>query len=205
MGSNVMKWREEWLHEGIRLLRPRFIDLKAPIPDKVYASCGFPKGARGGHAIGQCWAPSMTADGTTQMFICPTQVEPVRVLDILTHECIHAGCGVECGHKKEFRRVAKELGLAGKMTATYAEEGTECHAWLTDISEKLGPYPHSAMTLIKKAKAPSKWVRLMSKEIPGYTLVISKISLAEHGYPTDPAGTKMIRKDGGDDEGDDDE
>lgn len=208
--KNTMKYREEWLHEAVLSFRPWFVDLKAPIPDKVYVSCGFPKGRHGsGQAIGQCWPPQSTTDGTTQMFVCPTQHEPVRVLDILLHECIHAGCGTECGHKGEFKRVARELGLDGKLTATYATEGTKLWSDLSGISEKLGPYPHSAMRLVKKEKKESNWIRLKSPEDDEYTLVISKTSIEEKGWPNDYMGNRMIPKKGdwqpgdGDDDGGD--
>lgn len=195
--SNAMKYREQWLHEAVHQYRPWMKELKAPIPDKVYVSCGFPKGRHGaGQAIGQCWPPQSTVDGTTQMFICPTQDEPVRVLDILLHECIHAGCGNECGHKGEFKRVARELGLQGKLTATYAELGTPLHARLQEVAEKLGPYPHSGMILVKKAKKESNWIRLKSPEDPDYTLVISKTSIEEKGWPNDYLGNRMIPKKG---------
>lgn len=197
MKSNAIKFREEWLHEGVRRFRPWLRDLKAPIPDKVYVSCGFPKGRHGaGQAIGQCWPPKSTVDGTTQMFICPTQDEPVRVLDILLHECVHAGCGNECGHKGEFKRVARELGLEGKLTATFAAPGTPLHENLTGIANDLGPYPHSGMMLVKKVKKESNWIRLKSPNDDEYTLVISKTSIEEKGWPLDPQGEQMIPKKG---------
>ena len=194
MLTNTLKYREEWLHEAVGKFRPWLVDLKAPIPPRVFVSCGFPKGGRGGHAIGQCWPPTATVDGTMQMFVCPTQDEPVRVLDILLHECVHAGCGTECGHKGEFKRVAREIGLQGKLTATICEPGTPLHERLTEVSNALGPYPHSGMMIKRKAKKESNWIRLKSPEIDEYTLVISKTSLEEHGWPHDPMGNQMIPK-----------
>ena len=192
--SNSLRYREEWLQESVHLFRPWFKERKVEIPKKVYISCGFPKGGRGGHAIGQCWAPSMTVDGTVQMFISPVLDNPIEVLATGLHECCHAACGNECGHKGEFKRVARELGLAGKLTATYAEPGSALYEALGQVAASLGPYPHSGMVLQKKAKKPSNWVRLMSPENEEYTLVISRNSLEDHGWPNDPWGQQMVPK-----------
>lgn len=194
MTSNTIKYREQWLMEGVSQFRPWLKEQKAPIPDKVAVSVGFPKGGRGGHAIGQCWYPQTSVNGVTNMFVCPTQDEPVRVLDILLHECIHAGCGKDCGHKGEFKRIAKDLGLQGKMTATFAAPETPLHTELTRISQVLGPYPHSGMMIPKAPKKASTWVRLVSPENEKYTLVISQKSLDEYGWPSDPEGNEMIVK-----------
>jgi hypothetical protein len=67
----------------------------------------------------ECWSNLASADNTTEIFICPSQSEPVAVLAILLHELVHAAVGLECGHKGAFKRVALALGLEGKMTATY--------------------------------------------------------------------------------------
>lgn len=193
--KNTFRWREEWLHEGINKVRPWFKERGKPISDKIYISCGFPKGRHGrGQAIGQCWPPSATVDGTVQMFVCPTLDDPIRVLDTTIHECCHEACGNECGHKGPFKELALSLGLSGKMTATYAEPGTPLHEALKAVADDLGPYPHSGMILKKKEKKPSKWIRLKSVTVPDYTLVISKDSIDELGWPIDPMGTLMVPK-----------
>lgn len=187
--------REGWLNAGMRLLDTGFFKPnKLTLPKKLQVSCGFTK-SRKDQAIGQCWDPKVSADGTTHMFICPTQADPVRVLDILLHEMIHASVGIEAGHKKPFRDVVKTFGLKGKVTATYAEPGTECHTKLAEIAKALGRYPHAPMRKVeaeKKSKGGSGWVRLMSINDEGYKVVISPKVLEASGFPVDPWGDEMV-------------
>lgn len=190
--------REQWLNRAVVRLESKYFPLadgKTSMPRKWACSCGFPYKSR--EAIGQCWPPSVSADGTTHMFVCPTQAEPVRVLDILLHEMGHAAVGCDKGHGKEFRMFCREVGLEGKVTATIASPGTQLHAELAIIARELGPYPHAA--IVKGGpgqKSPRKkkaggWVRLVSPENEDYKVVISPRQLEEHGAPQDPWGNEM--------------
>jgi hypothetical protein len=185
--------REGWLLDAVALIDKAFFDDAGyTMPKKLAVSCGIPYGKAS--AIGQCWDPKVAADGTTHMFICPSMDEPVRVLDILLHEMIHAAVGIEEGHKGAFRKLVKEFGLMGKVTATYAEPGSECHRRLARIATELGPYPHKAMvkrTNKKEGKGGSGWIRLVSPQEEGYKLVISPKMIEEFGLPYDPWGNEM--------------
>jgi hypothetical protein len=128
------------------------------------------------------------------MFICPTQDEPIRVLDILLHELIHAQVGTAAGHKGPFKKLMKEFGLVGKATATYAEEGSELWLKLSRIATELGPYPHKKMTPIKKETGRGSmggWIRLKSTQDPEFKVLCSPKMIAEVGWPRDPWGEKM--------------
>ena len=198
--------REQWLNAATHALGAHFFPVAAGtkkdagkkmhvLPKKLQCSCGFPYKSK--EAIGQCWSPSLSADGTTQVFVSPCQDEPVRVLDILLHELIHAAVGTNEGHKGEFKKVAVALGLRGKMTATRAEPGTELHGKLSRIARELGPYPHKALnkntgTEKKKKEKKGGWVRLMSETENEYRVVISPRQLEEHGVPRDPWGDEMV-------------
>ena len=151
--ADARKTREAWLVRGIRKLESVFKRAGYEIPENLRVSVGFPKGVRGGKngkAIGQCWTQKVSADGTYEMFISPELDEPVRVLDVLTHEIVHAVVGIEAGHKKPFRDCAVSVGLEGKMTATVA--GEELKAELTKVSEVLGDYPHAKLNPMDGAK-----------------------------------------------------
>lgn len=185
--------REGWLVAAIHALDDEFFAGRGhKIPIKIQVACGWPKASR--KATGQCWSPSASADKTTQMYVSPTQDSPVKVLDILLHEMIHAAVGCEHGHKGPFRTVAKSFGLMGKMTETYAEEGSDLEALLIGISDQLGPYPHAAMTKTdSKARVyPYKWSRLMSINDRSYTVTISPRLMETHGRPVDPWGDEMV-------------
>jgi hypothetical protein len=149
-------------------------------------------------AIGQCWYKGACADESKavhNIFICPTQDEPLRVLDILLHELIHVAAGPEQGHRGMFRYIALDLGLEGKMTATYVSDDNPLRAKLQLIIEQIGEYPHSSLRKPqKKAANKGKWVRLRSVKDETYTLVISPKSIEEVGYPRDPWNIMMVPK-----------
>jgi hypothetical protein len=196
MARNTHDTREGWLREAVAHLDKKFFQEHGyELPEKVAVSCGFPKGG-GSKAIGQCWHPEVAADGTHHLFICPTQDDPVRVLDILLHELIHACVGTEHGHKKPFKDMAREFGLKGKPTATYVPEGTETYFKLCRIKEALGPYPHKKMQPPPKPKGKggSGWIRMVSPETDLYKVVVSPRMLEEYGAPRDPWGNEMVPK-----------
>jgi len=182
--------REAWLVAATGALEEKYFKGNGyKLPKDVRVSCGFPRASA--MAIGQCWDPKVSDDGTYEIFICPTQAAPIRVLDILLHELIHAAVGTEEGHKGKFRQLAKEFGLAGKMTATFAEDGSELHAELASLATQLGHYPHAAMTKKKKPTKPNKWVRYVSKTETTYRVVINEDRVEEWGIPCDFNGEEM--------------
>lgn len=136
--------RETYLASATEYLAPHFTNLGFPLP-AVRASVGIPAGGKGGKLkrIGECWSNLASADNTTEIFICPSQSDPVAVLAILLHELIHAAVGLKCGHKGAFKRVALALGLEGKMTATVP--GAALTKDLQALSDTLGEYPHAAL------------------------------------------------------------
>lgn len=195
MKRNTHTTREGWLVDAMAALDKEFFAENGyELPEKLQVSCGFPRGIS--KAIGQCCDPQVSADGTTQMFICPSLgKDPIQVLGVLLHEMIHAAVGIECGHRGAFRKLAKEFGLEGKMTATFVAEETDLHRKMEVINGRLGPYPHAPMKKTqKRGKGGSGWVRLMSPEDETYTLVISPKVLEEAGAPTDPWGNEMVPK-----------
>ncbi len=192
MAMREHKTREGWLMAGIKLLDKKYFNANGyDLPKKLQASCGWPRGSK--DAIGQCFAPANSADGTTQMFICPSSADAIPILATLLHEMIHAGVGCKVGHKGAFRKLAKEFGLAGRMTSTYAEEGSRLHQELLSIAGRLGSYPHAAM---KKQRKPAglrnSWHRFYSTNERSYKVAILPKILDEFGPPYDPWGDVML-------------
>ena len=140
--------REQWLNRGVKELRKRVF--KAHMgefewPD-IAISVGFPKGARGkSKAIGQCWSKRSSTDGKVHIFVSPVLDDPVRVLDTVAHELVHAVVGNECGHRGAFKDMATAIGLTGKMTATVA--GPELEEKLNSVVHEIGKYPHGRLNL----------------------------------------------------------
>lgn len=212
--------REQWLEKAARRLERELLSAHgARLPERWKVSVGFPYGSR--KAIGQCWDPAASSDeATTTVFISPVLHgdEPgavVQLLATLLHELVHAAVGNREKHGGEFKRVARAVGLQGRLTATYAAEGTELHGALLGIGEALGLYPHVAVN--PRAALPGRrgkdgaggdeegegegkggggWIRLRSRSNPKYSVVISPKQLEENGPPVDPWGEAMAPADG---------
>ena len=191
--------REAWLVEAVNLLDERFFKDKGYVrPPLLSVSCGFPLGKRS--AIGQCWTPDVTEDGTIHMFICPSLSAPVSenavqpaVLDVLLHEMIHAYVGLEEKHGGMFKKLALEFGLEGKMTATYVTPGTVLHTVLEVIAEKLGAYPNSKLDKRAPLKIAKKggYLKFQSVSNDKYRVFVSPLAVEEMGIPLDPMGQEM--------------
>jgi hypothetical protein len=135
--------REEWLNAAIVLLSPLFEEAGAPIPDKVRVSIGFCSTGRKSSRVGECWDNAASADSHFEIFIRPEIGDPVKALDILSHELVHAAVGLKAGHGAPFKRVAVAIGFTGKMKSTVA--GPELRAKLEKIHSKLGSFPHAPL------------------------------------------------------------
>lgn len=185
--------RESWLMAATELLNKEFFSGRGySLPNKIQVACGIPFGSA--KAVGQYWPPSNTEDETINIFICPSLGEPIRVLATHLHELVHAATPGE-KHGGAFKKLAREFGLAGKLTATYAEEGSELWNKLAALSTSLGDYPHSPMKKKapkEKQKANGGWVRLYSPQEEKYKTLISPKMLEEFGVPLDPWGNEMV-------------
>ena len=186
MTVNSFKHREAWLHAVTERLRPMFASHGAKIPDKIRLTCGFPS-VRAFSAkkqcLGQCWADANSADGHCEMMISPVLDDPMRVAGVLAHELVHATVGNQHGHKGPFAKLARAIGLEGKMTAT--TEGEAFKQALKPILEAVGPYPHAELS--KKART-KQGTRLLKLQCPtcAYTVRITRKWLDEVGPPACP-------------------
>jgi hypothetical protein len=134
--------REAWLIGALEGLAP-FFQGEVDVPE-IRVSVGFPGGkANRNKTIGQCWAAEATNDGIVQVFVSPIIEGAVTVLEILAHEMIHGILGAGFGHRKEFGKLARMIGLEGKLTATHA--GDELKAKLVALADDLGEFPHSGL------------------------------------------------------------
>jgi hypothetical protein len=190
------KTREQWLVAALthlkRIVEPHLkgeqkVDIK-----KYRVSVGWPSG--GGDKIGQCWDPVASDGGVHEMFISPEIAEPLRVLDILLHELVHAVVGIKEGHRGEFKRVARAVGLEGKLTATVVTPDSPLHKQLAIISSKLGEYPHQKLKRLRKGRRP--WEKRLMFHSPTlgieYRAFMILSQVKRHGPPRDPLGDKMV-------------
>lgn len=144
--------REAWLERAIELIcvsvfQAKDYDLR---PETMRVSCSWPAGREPDKVIGQCWPRKNSPNGVNEMFINPTQADPVKVLGILTHEMVHAYDDCESKHGGVFKKIATKIGLEGKMKSAFP--GPVLLVEMTRIAAALGPYPHRAMSLELKEK-----------------------------------------------------
>ena len=170
--------REQYLNEAKDIFKSLFAEHGHKIPDNVKLSCGFARGSR--KAIGQCFSATMSKGKNAEIFICPTQSDTLKVVDILAHELIHACYPLE-GHKGNFRKCALDIGLSGKMTATVATD--KFNQWTQEnIIDVIGKYPHEELCDTKK-KQSTRLIKVACDSC-GYTVRISRKWL-EHTNATD--------------------
>lgn len=183
-----MKNREAWLIEGIKLLTKDVFNPKGYQVPPVKVSIGFTGSSK--KAIGTCWKGSAADDDIAQIFIRPDLNDSSRILDVVAHELIHA-IFPNAGHKGDFRKCAKDIGLTGKMTATVA--GEELKERLNDIIKIIGEIPHAKLNFNKEVGGAKKQnTRMLKAVCPscGYTFRTSNKWL-EVGLPTCSCGTKF--------------
>lgn len=191
--SNTVN-REAWLNAAVFEFKPFFLGQGLTVPE-LYVSCGFP--SRNATSIkkryiGECWSGLQSADKKPQLFISPFLVDPIApggVLATLAHEIIHATIGCEAKHGPRFVKAMKKVGLEGKPTATVA--GELMLEKMTRISEKIGPYPHSELKLIKERKIQTTRMLkcVCGHDECGYTVRLSRKWMEEVGLPICPGGT----------------
>lgn len=176
--------REDWLSQATQKLASQVFHKDAP---KVRVSCGFPS-TRRGNRIGECWTPDASEDATSEIFIIPTISDPIRVLDILAHELCHAYTP-GAGHKGAFTKIARGIGLEGKLTATVA--GERLTEQLRAISEEIGPYPHGKLRE-GSSNTKKQTTRMLKVECPccGYVVRTTQ-KWIDSGLPSCPEGTEM--------------
>jgi hypothetical protein len=144
--------REEWLQRATDMLRPLFQEKAGvQVPADVKVSCGWPGGGSARKRIGECWPRSRSKAGVNEVFISPLLDDGQRVLDVLAHELVHAVDDCKSGHGRAFGRVARAIGLEGKLTATHA--GDELKAFLAGLG--LPQYPHAGLNPGGKASERS--------------------------------------------------
>jgi hypothetical protein len=190
--------RELWLQ---RAIYPHLVNLfkqcgaKLPV---VKVSVGLPSGRGSKKATGQHWCPEASDDKKGSIFISPTINDSIEVLGVFTHELVHAVVGNEAKHGPKFRRLAIDIGLSGKMTATHP--GIPLRKKLREIVWKLGKYPHAKLNLAMNPvkKQTTRMIKMECDEC-GYIARASRKVIDEKGAAICPCGAgplSVIMKEG---------
>lgn len=178
--------RETWLGKLSETLKKLFEEKGKTVPEKVRVACGFPSSQPRKH-LGECWSAEKSADGTFEIFINPSLDDGIEVAACLVHELVHATVGLKEKHRGEFRKLAKALGLEGKMTSTHA--GETLKERLTDILGKMERYPHARLDLHREKKQGTRMLKIVCPTC-GYTVRAAN-KWIEVGLPTCCCGEKM--------------
>ncbi|MET8382508.1 transcription elongation protein SprT [Streptosporangium canum] len=188
--------REEWLQRAVEIYRPWFLDLGKPLPEVVRVSIGFTSGGMRSKARAECWNSVSSTDGTNEIFISPTQDDPVQIVATLLHELIHAADDCKSGHKGEFMKMAKALGFLAKFTDS-ANRTEELNETLSQILKTLGPMPHSPLVALVaegagKKKQTTRMLKLVAYDCPcEYSVRTTRQKLEDIGFPLCPHGVAM--------------
>lgn len=168
----IFETREQWLQAGVAILNAkvfRAADLNAPADAKV--CCSWPGGGSRQKAIGECWPRGLSKAKVNEMFISPKIDSPVEALAVLSHEMVHAIDDCKNGHKAPFAKMARAIGLEGKMKATVPGEAlTET---LRGIAAELGAYPHQALNLNGRKKQSTRLIKCACPECD-YTVRVAQ-------------------------------
>jgi hypothetical protein len=167
--GEAFETREQWLAAFMRYAAEEFKARGHDIPNNIRASIGFPSNGVRGKAIGECWSDTASEDGHFEIFVSPVLNSASRIADVVTHEMCHAATPGD-GHGKKFGKVARSMGLEGKLTATTA--GEEWHAWADAVLAKLGPLPGAALRADFRTKRKVQGTRLIKATCPACELTL---------------------------------
>ena len=169
--------RETWLMSLVEAMRPEFTKRGYPLPAKIRASIAFTSKGWRGKRRGECWSADMSADSTVEIMVCLRERDPVRILNILTHELCHAAQGVLAmergkpklagGHGRIWTEVSKAMDIdVGKGTHALGDPNGAWGAWAKPLLELAGPMPHSALAEFV-AKEKKQTTRMLKFEHDG--------------------------------------
>lgn len=150
--------RETWLTEGADQILSDIFKNEADNIPKYRVACGYPPRHRGGKVMGVCINASISNDQTFEVFINPSIEDGFEALDWLTHELVHVVDKNESGHKGNFVRIARKIGLEGKPTQCRA--GYKLSEELKSISDRLGKYPHGSIGIDFSKKQSTRMLKV---------------------------------------------
>lgn len=178
------KTREQWLNEVAHSMAPLFATARAELPRKYRVTMSLTKKKK---AVGLCFSDDSSSDKTFEILIRIDQDDPITVAAILAHELVHAAVGLAEGHKGEFRRVARAIGLEGKMTATVP--GERFVEAVTPLLERAGTFPHAALDWTNSSGPKKQGTRMLKAVCTscGYTVRLTRKWLDAAGAPYCPS------------------
>lgn len=184
--------REQWLNELMTKMQPILEQHTAGATKDIATwrvSCGWPGGGSRKTRIGECWSSTASKDGRVEIFISPLLEGVAEVDHVLLHEMVHAAVGVKHKHRGPFTKIARGVGMVGKITATTA--GEELRKRLDAITATMPAYPHSGMTPMTNGieKQTTRMIKLTA-DCCGYVVRTTQ-KWIDAGLPSCPCGNEF--------------
>ena len=186
--------REEWLIKAIETIDEEIFNGNLGSKETKYqVSMGWTKSSK---ALGETIYPYDGEDVTLDDFF-PVTIhircdikDPVQILGVLVHECIHAFMNIK-NHGKDFKHVALGVGFEKPITKYYPSSALISR--LEDIYKKLGEFPGKAVHIHKIEKEKKKNMVVFFCPECGFEVKTNKKMFEKHGrgIPTCPCGAKM--------------
>ena len=118
--SNLNLNRENWLNNAAGIFINDLFNnhIEGTFPP-FHMSIGNPTPSNDTKVLGVCHNKASSEDGVNQVFISPRLSNAgLTVLNVLVHEMVHVENDCIDGHKGGFARLARSIGLEGKLTST---------------------------------------------------------------------------------------
>jgi hypothetical protein len=181
--------REAWLNEIATKLVPRIEEIAQKKMPPVRIAMGFPSRQALSvkhRRLGECWSGKVAKDGVHEIMISPLVPNPMETVGVVAHEQVHAIVGTHVGHKGEFVRVIRALGLAGKPTATVP--GKAFIEFVSPLIKEMEyEFPHSQLIPGFGGHKPQPTRLLKASCLQcGYVVRVTKKWVVESGTPICP-------------------
>ena len=138
MGTSVWA-RDLWLARALCGLRPYVANQGLVLPKRIAVGVGQTAVCSNGRtALGECWPADQSRDLPPHIVVSEVLNDPVRVLEVLTHELIHASDDCMDEHGEWFQTWARQLGLEGHPGTVSTPR---LRRRLAVMVRSLGPYP----------------------------------------------------------------
>lgn len=182
-----------WLQAAAKLLHKHVFSKAGYSMPNIVTTIGFPSRQAVSpvrRTAGQCWESSVSENGVSFICISPLIKTDVERLDILAHEMAHAVDDCKSGHRGNFVKICKAVGLT-KDKPTRASAGAALMHVIEQISRELGPCPFTALNYtprVRKASAPTHKLECPQCQ---FTCRTSEGNVVM-SLPTCACGTKLI-------------
>jgi len=182
-----------WLQAGAKLFYEYVFSKAGYAMPNIVTTIGFPSRKavspvrRSG---GQCWASSVSENGMNFICISPLIKTDVERLDILAHEMAHAVDDCKSGHRGNFVKICKDIGLT-KGAPSSASAGAALMHVIEQISRELGPCPFTALNYTPRVRKAAKPTHKLECPQCKFACRTSEGDV-EVGLPTCACGAKLV-------------